>query len=97
MSGEPRRVPLGPETDLRQIIEEIQRDRTPLVIEQNGRPVAVIVIPEDYVAPSILKSKRFKEELLSFAGAWQDVDADRLIEAILTARDEAPSSSPVEP
>jgi excisionase family DNA binding protein len=42
------------------------------------------------------KSKRFKDQLLSFAGAWSDIDADEMIERIYRWRDEAPPSPPVD-
>ncbi|MBI2862742.1 MAG: helix-turn-helix domain-containing protein [Chloroflexi bacterium] len=44
--------------------------------------------------PTEPKSKRLKEKLLSLAGVWSDLDADRLIEEIYKARHEAPPSAP---
>jgi len=40
------------------------------------------------------KSKRYKKELMSFAGVWSDIDGDALIERIMKWRHEAPPSDP---
>ncbi|MBI2912574.1 MAG: hypothetical protein HYY03_01490 [Chloroflexi bacterium] len=50
-----------------------------------ARKPAAIPTPEP-------KSKRLKEKLLSFAGIWRDLDADRLIEEVFKGRHEAPPS-----
>lgn len=41
------------------------------------------------------KSKKNKAKLLSLAGVWKDLDAEKLIDAILRARHESPPSHPV--
>lgn len=41
------------------------------------------------------KSKKNKAKLLSLAGVWKDLDADKMIEEILRARHESPPSHPV--
>ncbi len=53
-----------------------------------ARKPAAIPIPEP-------KSKRLKKKLLSFAGVWKDLDAERLIGDVFKARHEAPPSHPV--
>ncbi len=50
-----------------------------------ARKTSAIPIPEP-------KSRRLKKKLLSFAGVWSDLDADRLIHAVFKARHEAPPS-----
>ncbi len=41
------------------------------------------------------RSRRLKKRLLSLAGAWRGLDADRMIEELYKARREAPVSPPV--
>jgi hypothetical protein len=91
-----QRVELAPDTDLREILEAVQADKTPRLIERNGEAIAVISAPEDFLPDaSAPKSRLSQKQLLALAGAWRDVDADRLIEHTYRARHEAPPSPPV--
>ncbi len=97
MAREFKRVPLEPNTDLVQVVEDVHKDNVPRLIEREGEALAVLLSPEDYTAVSAKpKSKRLKRRLLSFAGVWGDLDADRMIEELYTARHEAPPSAPPE-
>src|SRR5688500_3850819 len=92
-----KRVPLEPETDLRKIIEEVHTDRIPRVIERDGEALAIISPPQ---APEpgqdYLKSRRNRDAIMALAGAWSDIDADKMIEDIYRWRHEAPPSPPVD-
>jgi len=88
------RVELGSETDLREVVERVREDKIPRLIERNGEPLAVVVSPEHFEAAYEPKSKRLKERLLSLAGVWSDLDADRMIDDLYRRRHEAPPSAP---
>jgi hypothetical protein len=91
------RVELLSDTDLRRVLEQVHADRVPRVIERNGEAVAVVVHPTDFSkAPAEPKSRRYKNELLSFAGIWRDLDGDRLIEYIREGRRTSPASPPID-
>ncbi len=90
------RVELGPETDLRELLERVREDKMPRLIERDGEPLAVVVSPEHFEAAHEPKSKRLKERLLSLAGVWHDVDADSMIDEIYRHRHEAPPSPPMD-
>ena len=91
-----KRVRLKPDTDLLRLLEEVHTDRIPRLLEREGEALAVVMHPDEYVrvlpAP---KSKLLKKDLLALAGAWSDLDAERLIDYIYKARHEAPPSHPV--
>ena len=98
MSRAPKRIPLEPSTDLLHILEDVHADKVPRLIEREGEALAVVVSPEDFAPEEIApKSKRLKKDLLSFAGVWSDLDAERMIEAVYKARHESPPSAPVNP
>ncbi len=80
------RVELGPETNLRNVVERVWEDKMPRLIERDGKPLAVVVSPEDFEAASEPKSKRLKERLLSLAGVWSDLDADQMIDELYRCR-----------
>jgi hypothetical protein len=46
--------------------------------------------------PTEPKSRHSKDELMALAGAWNDIDADSMIEYIYQGRRESPPSPPVE-
>lgn len=92
-----KRIRLEPETDILRILEDVHSDRIPRLIEHDGVALAVVVDPEAYAGIETKpRSRRFKRELLSLAGAWSDLDADRMIEELFKARHDAPPSPPVE-
>jgi hypothetical protein len=98
MIREPKRVQLGPSTNLVSILEDVHADKIPRLIERDGQPLAMVVDPADYGEPlRTPTSKARKAELLNLAGVWADLDADRLIERIYQARRESPPSDPMEP
>ena len=64
-----------------------------LVTPQCSQPVSEAVpAPDDMPT-----SRRRREELLTFAGIWSDLDADRMIEELYAARHDSPPSPPVSP
>lgn len=90
------RVELRPNTDLREILEQVRRDKTPRLIEQNGEPLVVVVSPEGFEGDYPPRSKRLKQQMLSLAGVWRDVDSERLIAELYQRRHETPPSPPVD-
>jgi prevent-host-death family protein len=88
------RIELRPETDLHDVVERVREDKMPRLIERNGEPLAVVVSPDQYEVGDEPTSKRLKEELLSLAGVWSDLDADRMIEDVYRRRHETPPSPP---
>jgi hypothetical protein len=89
------RVELGPDTNLRDVLKRVREDKMPRLIEEDGEALAVVVSPESFEGAYLPKSKRMKQQMLSLAGVWSDLDADQLIEEIYRRRHEAPPSSPV--
>jgi hypothetical protein len=93
----PRRVPLEPDTDLRKIVEDVHADRIPRLIERDGEALAVISPPEPLErGRDLLKSRRNRDAIMALAGAWSDIDSDKMIEDIYRWRHESPPSPPVE-
>ena len=64
-----------------------------LVIPHRSQPDREAVPAPDDVPTS----RRWREELLAFAGIWSDLDGDRMIEELYAARHESPPSPPVKP
>lgn len=65
---------------------------------QRVLPVTPQTDGEAVPAPdNVPTSRRRREELLSFAGIWSDLDGDRMIEEIYAARHESSPSPPVKP
>jgi hypothetical protein len=88
------RIELGPETDLRDVVERVREDKMPRLIERNGEALALMISPECFEAAREPTSKRLKEQLLALAGVWSDLDADRMIDELYRRRHEAPPSAP---
>jgi PHD/YefM family antitoxin component YafN of YafNO toxin-antitoxin module len=86
------RIELGPDTDLRKVVERVREDKMPRLIERDGEPLAVVVSPEQLEVADEPTSKRRKERLLSLAGVWSDLDADRMIDDLYRRRHEASPS-----
>lgn len=67
MTREPRRVALEGDTDLRRVVEEVCADKTPRLIERDGKPLAVVIPAEEYadimtMHPSVRSPRDFYEE-----------------------------------
>jgi hypothetical protein len=90
------RIELGPETDLRAVVERVWEDKLPRLIERDGEPLAVLVSPEAF-APIEPNSKQRKAQLLALAGVWRDLDAEHMIAELYRRREESPPSPPVTP
>ncbi len=91
MSKGLKRVELRADTDLIEIVEEVHSDGAPRLIERDGEALAVLISPEDFVDSGPLpKSKLLKKRLLSLAGSWSDLDAERMIDELYHARHESP-------
>jgi hypothetical protein len=91
-----RRIKLEPHTDLTALLNAVQADGEPRILERNGEDIAVIVSPEAYAdLTGEPKSKRNRKKLLALAGAWRDEDRDELIERIYRHRHESPPSAPL--
>jgi hypothetical protein len=89
-----RRVRIRTEKDFRALLDELRRDHTPrLIEEEDGQPLAVLMDPDDYAEMThIPKSRLNKDRIRSLIGSWDDLDADKLIADIYRWRDEAPPS-----
>ncbi len=92
-----KRVRLEPDTDLLHVLEDVNADRAPRLIERDGKALALVVSPDSYQSANIEpKSRRFKENLLALGGIWEDLDADRMIADIYASRRSMPPSPPIE-
>jgi hypothetical protein len=97
MAKEPKRVKVESDSDIIAVLEELNADKEPRVLEMAGEDVAVVLSPDDYVSlVGEPKSKRNKERLLALAGAWKDLDTDALVDNIYRWRHESPPSPAVE-
>ncbi|MFH1141113.1 MAG: hypothetical protein V1724_05490 [Chloroflexota bacterium] len=97
MGKEIERVELKPDTDLAKVVDDVCKDGVARLLERDGVPVAVVSRPEDAVGGITNPVGRFdREKFLSLAGAWKDLDTDKMIEDIYRWRHEAPPSPPAE-
>lgn len=97
MVKEIKTVELKPDTDLAKVVEDVCKDGVPRLLERDGVPVAVVSRPEDIAGMVHNPVGHFdREKFLSFAGAWKDLDTDKMIEDIYRWRHEAPPSPPAE-
>ena len=94
MAKEPRRIAIGPETDLLRVLEEVHADKEPRVVEKEGEAIAAIISMEDF-ATALGPSEEGMAMALEAAGAWKDLDTDSMVEAIYRARHESRPSTPV--
>lgn len=94
MAREPRRIAVGPETDLLRVLEEVHADKEPRVVEKDGEAIAAIISMEDFAA-ALAPSEEGMTRALAAAGAWKDLDTDSMVEAIYRARHESRPSKPV--
>ena len=94
MAKEPRRIAIGPETDLLRVLEEVHADKEPRVVEKEGEAIAAIISMEDF-ATALGPSEEGMARALEAAGAWKELDTDSMVEAIYRARHESPPSTPV--
>jgi hypothetical protein len=88
------RIRIHSDEELRAQLDELGRDRTPrLIQDEDGTVIAVLLHPDDFAeVTGIPKSRINRDRLLSLIGTWNDIDADELITDIYRWRDEAPQS-----
>jgi PHD/YefM family antitoxin component YafN of YafNO toxin-antitoxin module len=92
-----RRVRVTNDRDLVAVVEAVRSDGAPRIVERDGEDIAVVVSPDEYESTAnVPKSRRNKEKLMALAGAWRDVDTDRLVADIYRWRHKSPASPPVE-
>ncbi len=101
MANEFRPIDISNLPDLLRIAEEVRATGKPHVLRRASEDIAVLmpITPDQRRADTAIDgptSKRLKSRLLSLAGAWSDLDADRMIEELFKARHEAPPSAPIE-
>ena len=94
MAKEPRRIAVGPETDLLRVLEEVHADKEPRVVEKEGEAIAAIISMEDF-GEALGPSEEGTRRALEAAGAWKDLDTDSMVEAIYRGRHESLPSKPV--
>ena len=101
MAGKPKPIDISHFPELIRLAEEVRTTGEPRVLRHASEDLAVLMPiarrAEDAAAGEEPRSKRQKAHLMSLAGAWSDVDADRMIEELYRARHEAPPSAPLEP
>ncbi|MDP2949905.1 MAG: hypothetical protein Q8P22_10255 [Chloroflexota bacterium] len=93
MAKEPRRLAVGPETDLLRVLEEVHADNELRVIDKEGEAIAATISMENFAA-AVGPSEEGMARALEATGAWEDLDTDSLVEAIYRARHESPPSKP---
>ena len=89
MARELRRGPFEDlERDPAGVFDRIQRERASVVVERAGSPIAVVKPVPAAKAPRPRREKTAadREAFLSSAGAWKDVDTDKLISDIYEGR-----------
>ena len=102
MARKPKRIDISHVPELVRLAEEVRTTGEPRVLRHASEDLAILMPiargPEDVgVAGEEPRSKRRKAHLMSLAGAWSDLDADRMIEELYKARHEAPPSAPPQP
>jgi hypothetical protein len=93
MEKAPKTIKVTPDSELVRILREAISDGVPLVVDTGEEKYPVRPGPGSMNEEP--KSKRAKIRLMSLAGAWSDLDADRMIEELYKARHEAPPSDPL--
>ena len=92
MAREIKRINIGPLPELLRLAEEVRKENRVLVLTSNGEEVARLTPP---VPRRSIRRTQGESDLAAFrsaAGAWHDVDTDRLVEDIYESR--ARSSRP---
>lgn len=72
MRNAPKRVHISDDGDIAAILDGVQADKTPRVVERDGVDIAVVLSPEDY------DSLRGMAE----ADIWATYDAERAVAAL---------------
>ncbi|MBI2170750.1 MAG: hypothetical protein HYU30_01825 [Chloroflexi bacterium] len=97
MGKEYKKIELKPDTDLAKVVDDVCKDGVPRLLERDGVPVAMVSRPEEAAKGVTNPIGHFdREKFLSFAGAWKDLDTDKMVEDIYRWRHEAPVNPPVE-
>ena len=84
------RVVIGPDTDLRRILDDVSRDGVPRMLEENGKALAVVARPEDVPGDTSEAPKKAEKEqkirlIREGEDIWAGYDAEKVRAAILTA------------
>jgi hypothetical protein len=90
---QPKRIRLGPETDLGQVLSDFDKDNQPRIVERDGREVAAIISVEDLarlLEPAVAPEAR--DKALAAAGTWRDLDAEEFKRSLYRSRHESPPS-----
>ena len=94
MSEAPRSKDVSESPELLALAEEVARTEQPCVLRRNGKDVAMVVpVPESGQRRPRRGSKDWRptasevKRALSAAGAWADVDTNKLLEDIYATRD----------
>ncbi|MCC7366673.1 MAG: hypothetical protein IT303_20110 [Dehalococcoidia bacterium] len=88
MRDEERSVDISGDTKLRTLAEEVQATQEPCTLRRDGEEIARIVPVKPrrkrrYRVPSEADMAAFR----AAAGAWKDMDTDKLVEDIYASRD----------
>ena len=90
-----RRVPVTSDADVIKVVKDVKSDGDARVLEENGRPVAVVLSPAEFDELRTPTSRRRKEGLLALAGSWGDGATDAIVDDIYNARHASPKSPPL--
>jgi hypothetical protein len=82
-----------PGSELASLIEHAERTGGSLVVDIGETAYQIRISSKGQAEP---RSKRLKGKLLSFAGAWKDLDGDQLLEKLDRARHASPPSPAVQ-
>jgi len=94
MIEDTKRVELNGDADLIEVADAVGADKSPRVLERDGKAIAVVVSVEDFDRLALVSpSPEAVRESLAAAGAWADLDIDGndLVEKIYRWRHESPT------
>jgi len=92
MNERPRTIRTTPRSELALLIKDAEKAGSPLVVDTGDTIYRLAITSKAKAEP---KSKRLKDQLMSFAGVWRDLDGDELLARLDRARHESPPSPPV--
>ena len=84
---EAKTVHVDSQVDLMRVIEDVQKDRQPRIVEKEGKGVAAVIDIDDL--HKVLAAEPTAEDVkaaFAMAGSWSDVDAKALKRSIREGR-----------
>lgn len=87
MAREAKRVPIRSPEDVIRVLEDVNRDHEPRIIEREGKAMAAVIDVDDL--NKVISGTPPVEDVaggLAASGSWSDVDADALKRRIYEGR-----------